>query len=226
MNEQLPLTFPQRGRFSWDRFVVGPNAALVDRLQRPGNGACIWLWGARGVGKTRLLQTLCHDAEGGAYVPAPALRDLGGYEAFERVLIDDVDVWLGDRNAEEALFHLYNQQAARGHLLALAGRRSPATARFALPDLGSRLRGSWCFEMLPLGDGDAAQALQRAAQDRGIDLGDDALRFLRRHASRNLADLLALLDAADRAALAGRSRVTVPLLQRALRDAAQQCARP
>lgn len=224
MTAQLPLAFPLRDRFAWDRFVVGANGELARLLKRPVAGfACVWAWGAPGVGKSHLLQALCRE-QGGAYVPAPALRQLDGYEAFERVLIDDVDVWFGDRPAEEALFRLYNQQLAQGHQLALAGRCPPAAARFALPDLASRLRGGACFEMLPLDEAAVAEALQRAAADRGIRLGEDALRFLQRHASRDLASLLTLLERVDREALAAGRPVTVPLLKRALQARLRECA--
>lgn len=224
MTAQLPLAFPLRDRFAWDRFVVGANGALAKLLQRPVAGfACVWAWGAPGVGKSHLLQALCRE-QGGAYVPAPALRALDGYEAFERVLIDDVDVWFGDRGAEEALFQLYNQQLARGHQLALAGRCPPAAARFALPDLASRLRGGTCVEMLPLNEAAVAEALQRAAADRGIQLGEDALRFLQHHATRDLPSLLKLLERVDREALAAGRRVTVPLLRSALRPPLHECA--
>ena len=216
MSQQLPLCFPLRERFLWSRFVAGANGELIERLrQRPEGFACFWLWGAAGVGKSHLLQALCRE-DGGVYVPAREIRELDGYEAFERVAIDDVDAWFGDAGAEEALFRLFNEQFARGHVLAVAGRRPPAQARFALPDLASRLRGAAIFEVRPLTEEALAAALARAAKDRGIELGDDAVRYLLLHANRDLATLLTLLDAIDREAMATSRRVTVPLVKRAL----------
>lgn len=216
MTRQLPLRFPLRERFVWGRFVRDTNAELIERLRRPHDGfACFWLWGGAGVGKSHLLQALCRE-DGGVYVPAPALRELEGYEAFERVVIDDVDFWVGDQCAEESLFRLFNEQFARGHVLVVAGRRPPAEVRFALPDLASRLRGATVFQVRALAEEATTGALVRAARDRGIDLGDDAVRFLMLRAKRDLATLLALLDAIDREALAAGRRVTVPLIKRAL----------
>lgn len=216
MTRQLPLSFPWHERFVWSRFVAGPNAELVERLRGPREGfACFWLWGAPGVGKTHLLQALCRE-DGGVYVPAAAPKALDGYEAFERVVIDDVDTWFGDPRAEAALFRLFNEQDARGHVLVVAGRHTPTQARFALPDLASRLRGTAIFEVQALTEEATAGALVRAARDRGIELGDDAVRFLLLRAKRDLATLLTLLDAIDREALAAGRRVTVPLVKQAL----------
>lgn len=216
MTRQLPLRFPLRERFVWRRFVAGANAELVERLRAPQDGfMCCWLWGAPGVGKSHLLQALCRE-EGGVYLPATETRGLDGLEAFERVCIDDVDAWFGDRRAEEALFHLHNELFARGHALTVASRRPPREAPFALPDLASRLRGAAIFEVRPLTEAGTAAALVHAAADRGIELGDDAVRYLLLRTNRDLATLLTLLDAIDGESLASGRRVTVPLVKRAL----------
>ena len=216
MTRQLPMTFPLRTRFTFERFTVGPNRELVEDLRAPVDGfRCTWLWGAPGVGKTHLLQAVCH-APGSAYVPARDLRDIDGYQAFERVLIDDVDAWLGDRGMEEALFHLYNEQLAAGHALAVAADRTPATATFALSDLASRLRGAACFEMAALSDNAAIPALKRAAHDRGFLLSDEVVRYLMRRVGRGLPELLEHLDRIDRASMSASRRVTVAFVKEAL----------
>ena len=110
MSRQLPMRFPLRERFTFERFAVGRNREPVEHLRAPVDGfRCTWLWGPSGVGKSHLLQAACH-ACGGAYVPAGELGDVEGYDAFERVLIDDVDTWLGDRGREEALFRLIESE--------------------------------------------------------------------------------------------------------------------
>lgn len=210
------MRFPLRERFTFDRFGVGANSEALEHLRAPVDGfRCTWLWGSPGVGKSHLLQAVCH-ACGGVYVPARELGDVAGYDAFERVLIDDVDAWLGDRPREEGLFRLYNAMLHRGYALALTATRSPAATRFALDDLASRLRGAACFELAPLSDRDAVPVLKRAARDRGFDLSDEVIGFLMRRVDRSLPELLALLETIDRASLSASRRVTVQFVKEAL----------
>ena len=188
----------------------------MEHLRAPVDGfRCAWLWGPAGVGKSHLLQAVCH-ACGGAYVPARELGDVEGYDAFERVLIDDADTWLGDRATEERLFRLYNAMLDRGHALALTATQSPAAARFTLDDLASRLRGAACFELAPLSEEQAVPVLKRAARDRGFDLSDDVVGFLLRRVDRSLPELLAHLETIDRASLSASRRVTVQFVKEAL----------
>lgn len=216
MSRQLPMRFPLRERFTFERFAVGANSEALAHLRAPVDGfRCTWLWGPPGVGKSHLLQAMCH-ACGGAYVPARELGDVEGYDAFDRVLIDDADAWLGDRPREEGLFRLYNAMVRRGHALALTATQSPAAAHFALHDLASRLRGAACFELTPLSDKDAVPVLKRAARDRGFDLSDEVVGFLMRRVDRSLPELLALLEKIDRASLSASRRVTVQFVKEAL----------
>ena len=216
MTRQLPMRFPLRERFTFDRFAVGSNREAVEHLRTPVDGfRCVWLWGGSGAGKSHLLQAACHAVDG-AYVPAGKLRDIAGYEAFAHVLIDDVDLWLGERGKEEALFGLYNALLERGHALTLTAALPPTTADFALTDLASRLRSATCFELSALSDEDAAPVLKRAARDRGFDLSDDVVGYLMRRVGRGLPEMLEHIETIDRASLSARRRVTVQFVKEAL----------
>ena len=216
MTRQLPMRFPLRERFTFDRFAVGANREAVEHLRTPVDGfRCIWLWGRAGTGKSHLLQAACH-AYDGAYVPARKLRDVAGYEAFDHVLIDDVGLWLGDRGTEEALFRLYNASLECGHALTLTAARPPKSTDFALTDLASRLRSATCFELLALSDEDAVPVLKRAARDRGFDLPDDVVGYLMRRVGRGLPEMLEHIETIDRASLSASRRVTVQFVKEAL----------
>ena len=203
------MRFPLREHFTFERFCVGPNREAVAHLREGPDGfRCVWLWGRPGTGKSHLLQAACHAGDG-AYVPARKLRDVDGYQGFAHVLIDDVDCWFGDRDAEEALFRLYNAQMAHGHALTLAATLPPALVDFALGDLASRMRSATCFELAALSDEDAVPVLKRAAQDRGFDLSDDVVGYLLRRVGRGLPEMLEHLETIDRASLSARRRITV-----------------
>jgi DnaA family protein len=216
VTRQLPLAFPLRERFTFERFAIGGNAELVEHLRHRELGFdAMWLWGRSGVGKSHLIQAVCHEASV-VYVPARELTDLAGYEVFDQVLIDDLDNWIGDRLLEEELLQLYNDLKALGHRLVVTAQASPTRVRFALADLESRMRSAGCFEVKPLVDEAAVPVLKRAANDRGLRLGDEVISFLLTRAARDLPELLDLLEVIDREAMSARRRVTVPFVKRVL----------
>ena len=213
---QVPLAFPLRERFTLDRFLVGENAELVASVRRPVDGFyCAWAWGRSGAGKSHLLQGVAHDT-GGAFIPATEIPLVDGYEIFDRVLIDDIHAWIGDRSAEASLMRLYNNRLERGLALVATARKPPTQMSFALPDLASRLRASACFEISPLSDHGASAVLRRVAQDRGFDLDANVVSFLLRHTGRDMADLLRLLETIDAESLSAQRRVTVPFVKQVL----------
>ena len=215
----LPLELPERSTF--DRFVVGANAELIESLQRRRKRfACLWLFGGAGVGKTHLLQAACHSRAFAAYIPAARIKaaaaSLDAYADFESIAIDDVQHWLGDRSAEISLFDLYNRlQESDGELL-LTANRSPLEPAFALRDLASRFGAAACYRIAPLRDEGKAELLAQVARERGLLLSDDVVRFLLSRVSRDQQSLLSVLDRLDCSSLAAHRRVTIPFVREVL----------
>jgi DnaA family protein len=226
---QLTLSFPLSSRARFDSFVAGPNGEVVRRLEQlmqedPFTGC--FLHGAAGVGRTHLLQAVCHHhgaagALGGAiYLPLsdPAVTpaSLEGLDVLPLVALDDVDAWLGQADAELALLTLYQGlQVAGGRLLVSAGL--PATRlSFCYADLASRFRGLPTYQVLALADADKARVLTRMAQDRGLQLSPTVLDFWLARSARNMASLVDELERLDHAAMAAQRPLTVPLLKRVL----------
>ena len=218
---QLPLPFAASERNTFAHFVVGGNGELVERLRaRPPGFASVWVFGTPGVGKTHLLQAFCHTQQGSAYIPAArvdaATTSLVGYAEFSAVAVDDVELWLGERRGELALFDLYNQLAAMQAQLLVAARRSPLETEFAVPDLGSRLRAAACYRVAPLMDGERRQLLAGAARRRSLSLGPEVANYLLAHVDRDQRELLRILDVLDRSSLAAGRRLTIPFVKQVL----------
>lgn len=218
---QLALHFPLRPRSRFERYIKGANAAAVERLREPATRfECLWLYGAPGVGKTHLLQAACH-AAAGAYLPAlriPAERvSLHHYARFPAVLVDDIEAWLGHAAAEREMYGLYNELAQAGARLVFTAASSPRECEFALADLASRLCAAECYEIGRLPDHDMLPLLVSAAQDRGLRLSEDVVRFLLTRVSRDQKTLLDTLSRLDCAALTRRRGVTVPFVKEVLR---------
>ena len=220
MSQQLALPFLTHESSTFERFVVGSNGELVDRLRnRESVFDCLWLFGDAGVGKTHLLQALCYAEGTASYIPAREVgadTGLDGYLQFDVVSIDDVPSWLGSREPELALVALYNRLKVRGARLVVTADRSPLDIEFALPDLASRLRAAACYRIAPLGDVDKVRLLVNAGQDRGLELPPDVVHFLLLRVSRDQRELLRILDQLDRKSLAAQRRITIPFVKESL----------
>lgn len=241
MIPQLPLAlrWPRRQRF--EHFHAGANAAAVAAVQALAardDAPWVYLHGPVGSGRSHLLLATCQAASagqggtGGAgaaaagrrvqYLPLASLGDraatLRGVAGSELLALDDLQVIAGDRDAEHALFDLYNRARAEGTALLFAADTAPAQLGLQLPDLRSRLGACTQFALKPLDDAERRQVLKAQAAVRGIQLDDAVLDWLFARHARDLGTLLDLLDRLDQASLAAQRRITVPFLRGFLRE--------
>ncbi|GLQ88885.1 DnaA regulatory inactivator Hda [Dyella flagellata] len=232
MTVQLPLglRWPRRQRF--EHFYAGANAAALAAVQglaaQPG-APWLYLSGATGSGKSHLLMAACQAAhEAGRtvqYLPLRNLREhfmaIRGVAGSQFIALDDLDALAGEREAEHALFDLYNRARAEGTSLIFTAQATPTQLPLTLPDLRSRLGACTQFALKPLDDGERREVLKQQAALRGIELDDVVLDWLFARYARDLGALLDLLDRLDQASLAAQRRVTVPFLRTFLREATQ-----
>lgn len=225
--DQMALRFPPRRRCTLSEFEPGANAELMHRLAAPPTGevfTCTWITGGEGTGKSHLLQAACaavNDAGGAAaYLPADLAgagpKVLEGLAGLNRIAVDDITLWLGNRELEAALLGLYQGLLAGNASLVVASTAAPAAAAFALDDLASRLRAAQTYRIGPLDDDDRARLLMRAAAHRGMELTADVASYVLTHASRSTPSLLALVDRLDSATLARKRKLTVALAREVL----------
>jgi len=230
MIPQLPLAlrWPRRQRF--EHFHAGANAAALAAVQalalQPG-APWVYLYGASGSGRSHLLMAACQAASAAGrqvqYLPLATLTDhpaaLRGVAGSELLALDDLGAIAGNRDAEHALFDLYNRARAEGSALLFAADAAPAQLGIALPDLRSRLGACTRFALKPLDDGERRAVLKAQAAARGIELDDGVLDWLFARHTRDLGALLDLLDRLDVASLAAQRRITIPFLRDFLREA-------
>lgn len=229
MTAQLPLglRWPRRQRF--EHFHAGANAAVLAAVQtlatQPG-APWLYLSGASSSGKSHLLMAACQAAhEAGhtvQYLPLKKLHDhanaIRGVAGSQCIALDDLDALAGSRDAEHALFDVYNRARAEGTALLFAAEVVPAQLPLTLPDLRSRLGACTQFALRPLDDIERREVLKRQAALRGIELDDTVLDWLFARYARDLGALFDLLDRLDQASLAAQRRVTVPFLRGLLRE--------
>jgi len=232
MIPQLPLAlrWPRRQRF--DHFHAGANAAAlaaVEQLAREPGAPWLYLHGPAGCGKSHLLMAACQAAgEAGRsvqYLPLARLADraaaIRGVAGGSLLALDDLSAIAGEREAEHALFDLYNRARAEDAALLFAAEAAPAQLGLGLPDLRSRLGACTQFTLKPLEDAERRAVLKAQAGLRGIELDDHVLDWLFARHTRDLGALLDLLDRLDQASLAAQRRVTIPFLRNLLRDQAE-----
>lgn len=220
---QIPLAIGPDTTPGFDTFVPGANAEVLAHLSglQPGSTK-VYLWGAQGSGKTHLLRAwaAAWQAQG---------QQVGCFRAgdplpwtlwpdWSAVIIDDCH--LLDEPSQRAAFSVYTLAAEQGVAFAAAGRLPPVDLPLR-EDLRTRLGWGHVFELKPLGEAEARAAVRREADRRGLFLSDEVMAFMLRRFSRDLKDMMALLDVIDQYALAQARPVTVPLLRRMLADDAE-----
>lgn len=229
MNLQLTLNIRLREEATFAAYYPGPNEAASHALQiaadRAGAAKQIYVWGPSAVGKSHLLQAVCHRSSAlersSFYLPltqfgaadARVLDDLGGIQA---VCIDEVDAVAEHPCWEKALFNLINTVRDADHCLVLASRTNPATLALKLRDLQSRMTWGPVFHLRPLDDDGKVALLRVRAKASGLDLKDDVAYYLLRNYRRDVSSLLSALKRLDAASLAAQRRVTIPFLKSVL----------
>ncbi|WP_426687970.1 DnaA regulatory inactivator Hda [Rhodanobacter ginsengiterrae] len=229
MIPQLPLAlrWPRRQRF--EHFHADANAAAlaaVKILALEPAAPWVYLQGPHGSGRSHLLMAACQAASVAGrrvqYLPLATLADhaaaLRGVAGSELLALDDLGAIAGKREAEHALFDLYNRARAEGSALLFAADTIPTQLGIELPDLRSRLGACTQFALKPLDDDERRAVLKAQAASRGIELDDSVLDWLFTRYARDLGALLDLLDKLDVASLAAQRRITIPFLRGFLRE--------
>lgn len=232
--QQLPLGIGLKDDARFDNFYCRPDSANAFALAAvaallAGREQFVCLWG--GQGRSHLSQALCLEAGqlglraqylGLASLAAQELTAdsvesvLAGLEHLDLVCLDDVHCVAGQRHWESALFHLFNRLRDAGVPLLMTSQENPAHLAVALPDLQSRLQWGLSCQLQPLSDDDKLHLLQRRAEARGLQLGDEVAHYLITRVARDPASLFNLLDRLDRASLQEKRKLTIPFVRQVL----------
>jgi DnaA family protein len=216
MMQQLLLQLAPPPAPTLDNFIPGRNGAALQALRDIAGGTgterFVYLWGAPGSGRSHLLRGLTQAAgERGALYRGPAMESGAADDLV--IAVDDVqDLAAGD---QDPLFDLYNRIRAGTGALVASGDAAPAQLALRA-DLRSRLAWGLAFQLHPLSDAEKAAALRAHARARALELPEDVIAYLLRHARRDMASLIGILDALDRHSLEQKRPLTLPLVRNAL----------
>jgi DnaA family protein len=193
---QLILELSPAAPPTFDNFVAGANGAALAAVRAAVRGdgeRAVYLWGDAGSGRSHLV--------------AAAARTAGV------VAIDDVHRL--DAAAQIEAFDAFNRARAAGAAFVAAGDAPPAQLAVRA-DLRSRLGSGLVFQLHPLGDAAKRTALRAQAASRGMALPDEVLDYLLERLPRDLGTQVAVLEALDRASLAEKRALTLPLARAAV----------
>lgn len=229
MNKQLALAIKLNEKATLDDFNWATNGSLQKQIQVVLSGKedhLLYVWGGSGSGKSHLLQACCQASslnDRAIYLPLALLMEWGpqsieGLEDQHLICIDDIHLIAGHVLWEEALFHLYNRvKDSEQGLLIISGNCPPSALSIQLPDLRSRLSWGLVYQLNDLTDQDKVETLKLHALKRGFDLPEGVGQFLLSRCSRNMHDLLKLLNVLDDASLAAHRKITIPFVKHTLK---------
>jgi DnaA family protein len=227
--QQMTLNVTSRDGLQFDSFFeTEENHDVVMRLKNfaeTDQSSQVFLWGEMHSGKSHLLQACCYEAtERGqrvSYLPLKALSTYGtaasrGLENMNLIVVDDIDLVVGNLDWEEALFDLINNSRISRQRLLFSASQNPRHLECKLPDLASRLIWGETYTVHGLSDEDKNNALRQRAAQRGLELNDRVLEYLNRHYPRDMGSMLTILDVIDEESLRKHSKITVPFLKQVL----------
>jgi DnaA family protein len=241
---QFALDIGHTPKPSLGNFLAGENIALCSALQtlakswenntprltseNPLNQRWMYWWGPEGSGRTHLLSAIGAAAQqlGLEYTSLTPNEPISWVRLEEKlpslsssdkpsvITVDDVDRL--DERLVASLFRILNEiQASKAIHIFMAGNTAPGSLRLR-EDLRTRLGWGLIFQTHLLGDDEKIQALQQAAQARGLVLSPDVLPWLLNRFYRDMPNLMALIDALDAYSLETKRAVTLPLVRELL----------
>lgn len=221
---QLALAVALADPQDFPHFHPGPNAAVVNTVRAlldPEDGSALLLHGPAGSGKTHLVQALLLEAA------ASGLRALQldraalaaprrAFETTPLLCLDGLDQLALDDAEALALIRLIDARRQRPVSTLITARKPAAQLGSQRPDLITRLGGFASYGLRGLSDEDRIELLRLRASTRGLHLPFEVAQYLLKHLSRDVASLLAAVDALDGASLAAQRRLTLPFVQATL----------
>lgn len=215
--EQLTLKWEHRPALGVDDFLISPcNEQAVAKIDEfpDWTSPALVVVGAQGCGKTHLMRVF-QSMHGGTEIQPTELdtESVGGLPETPAFLIEDASVWIGNREHEETLFHLYNRCFTSGEKILIAARTFPSHWAFKIPDLASRLKAAQLAEIGPPDDVLLMAILAKLFADRQVRVAPGVIEYVIPRIERSFSAIQTFVAEADDLALKNKRQITVPLVR-------------
>jgi len=202
-------------QFTFDNFVVGNAnhfafAAAQGIIKNPGaNYNPLFVWGGVGVGKTHLIQAIgnellkLHPDWKILYVNAETFgseliaslkeqtvnKFKHKYRQVDVLLVDDIQFIAGKEYIQDEFFHTFNSLYLAGKQIILTSDRKPEEVQPLEDRLTSRFMGGLTVDIQPPDFEMRVAILKQKAEERGVNLPEDALTFIAETIESNAREL-------------------------------------
>ena len=132
------------------------------------------------------------------------------------VCLDNLDAVAGNKDWEQALFHLCNRARESECRLLFSAAVAPRELNVQLADLQSRLSWGVVMQLPEPGDEDKLEILCFRAHRRGLVLSPEVAAYILARASRSLTDLMQILESLDRESLVQQRQLSIPFVRQCL----------
>lgn len=217
-HQQIPFDLGCRSAHGMMDFLIGPeNRDAVAWIDRWPNwpAPVLIMSGPAASGKTHLSAVWKDKVDAEGIRPEWLLSRSADQIASvnKNIVIDGIDPWLGERAAEETLFHLYNIFKEERRTFLLTTRMAPSHIDFAIPDLASRLRAAPVASIQAPDDTLLASILIKLFSDRQLVVSNDVIRYILPRMERSFSAARDIVAMADRKALSNKQRITTRLMR-------------
>ncbi len=229
--KQIPLDLSAEQPQSFDSFVTGRNAELLERMKLLAQASVdtsiqagsantdrfLYLWAEAGAGKSHLLHALATSVGSRARLirtDSPE-SDFDYSPQITHYLLDDVDQLFEERQI--AAFNLFNQIREQGGWMVCSGTLPPTRLELR-EDLRTRLGWGLIYQVHDLSDDEKIAALLQITLDRGLEIPPAVMMYMLTHYRRDMPSLSRMLDALDHYSLATKRAITLPLLRELLQQ--------
>lgn len=215
--EQLTLKWEHRPALGVDDFLISPcNEQAVTKIDAfpDWTSPALVIVGAQGCGKTHLIKVF--QSMHGGTVQEPndlGVDTVGGLPETTAFLIQDASKWIGNREREETLFHVYNRCFSSGEKLLISARTFPSQWDFKIADLASRIKAAEVAEIGPPDDALLMAVLAKLFADRQVRVAPGVFEYVIPRIERTFASIQAFVAAADNKALKDKRQITIPLVR-------------
>lgn len=218
--EQLTLHWEHRPAHGVDDFLISPcneqAIAKIDAFPDWSSPALV-IVGEQGCGKTHLLKVFQSMHGGTVLHPDDQTADtVGGMDDAPAFIVEDAASWIGDKDREETLFHVYNRCFASGEKLLISARTFPSHWDYIIADLGSRLKAAEVAEIGPPDDALLMAILAKLFADRQVRVAPGVFEYVIPRIERSFAAIQNFVAAADNLALKDKRQITIPLVRQVL----------